>query len=205
MRKLYPVLVVAGLLGCSAPATQQPAHPTGAAKPATAAPAQPATAPELAVLDYLNWYAAHHNEFNADFITGGGLDTTSFYAVDMPAAEDWLARLRQSKHFSASYVQSWREYIGAYADTLRRHPQNDGPPEGFSYDLLMLSQEADTRLEELQKGTFSTRYAGKDSATVQARGVQHEGWREGLDFTLSKNPTDKWLIDSIEIPNNLTE
>ncbi|WP_460585369.1 hypothetical protein [Hymenobacter arcticus] len=194
---------MAGLLGCSSPATQQAAQP---AKPVAASPAQPATAPELAVKDYLQWYAAHHDEFNADFITGGGLDSTTFYAVDMSAADDWLARLSQSKHFSAAYVQGWRDYIGSYADTLRRRPQNDGPPEGFSYDLLMLSQEADTRLEELQKGTMLTSYAAtKDSATVQARGQQHEGWREGLDFTLSQNPAGKWLIDSIEVPTNLAQ
>jgi hypothetical protein len=201
MRSLYPVLIMAGLLGCSSPTTQQTTQPT---KPVAPSPTQPATAPELAVKDYLHWYAAHHDEFNANFITGG-LDSTSFYAVDVTAANDWLARLGQSKHFSAAYVQGWRDYIGRYADTLRRHPQNDGPPEGFSYDLLLLSQEADTRLEELQKGTMQTNYSTKDIATVQARGQQHEGWREGLDFTLSRNKAGKWLIDSIEVPNNLVQ
>lgn len=205
MRNLYPALLV-GLLSCSTPPTEHPAQVTrAAAKPAAAAPVKPATGPELAVKAYLNWYAAHHDEFNPDFIAGGFPDTTSFYAVDMPVAEDWLARLRQSGHFSAAYVQDWRSYISSYADTLRRHPQNDGPPAGFSYDLLMLSQEPDTRLKELQKGAFATHYAGKDSATVRARGVQHEGWHEGLDFTLSKNAADKWLIDSIEVPDGLTE
>lgn len=205
MHKLYPVLVMAGLLSCSSPTTQQAAKPAKPAKPVAASAAQPATAPELAVKDYLDWYATHHDEFNANFITGGGLDSTSFYAVDMAAADDWLTRLAQSKHFSATYVQNWRSYIDSYADTLRRHPQNDGPPEGFSYDLLMLSQEADTRLEELQKGTMLTSYAAKDSATVRARGAQHEGWREGLNFGLFKNSAGKWLIDSIEVPDNLVQ
>ena len=205
MRKLYPIVWVAGLLGCSAPSTQQPAQPTGDTKLAATPPAHPTTDPELAVKAYLKWYAAHHDEFNADFITGADSDTTTSYAVNMPAAEDWLVRLSRSEHFSASYVQNWRTYIVSYADTLRRHPRNDGPPAGFSYDLLMLSQEADTRLEELQKGTFSTRYTGQGSALVQARGAQHDGWREGLDFTLLKSRAGKWLIDRIEIPNDLTE
>lgn len=154
---------------------------------------------------YLRWYAAHQAEFIPNFVAGGGADTTSFYTIDQAAAADWLTRLHQSGHFSAAYVQHWRSYIGSYADTLRKHPQNDGPPEGFSYDLLMLSQEPDTRLEELQKGTFSTHYNGPSSATVLARGTQHEGWREGLDFTLTQNASGKWLIDSISVPDKLVQ
>lgn len=154
---------------------------------------------------YLNWYAKHHEEFDTSLVEGGGEDTTSFYAVNQAAVDDWLSRLGYSGHFSATYVAGWRRYIRSYADTLRKHPQNDGPPEGFSYDLLMLSQEPDTRLEELQKGTFSTRYTGAAGATVQARGSQHEGWREGLDFTLSKNAANKWLIDSITVPDDLVQ
>lgn len=147
MRNLYSALLVAGLLGCSTPPTEHSAQATTPAKPVAATLTKPVTGPELAVKTYLGWYAAHHDEFNPNFITGGFPDTTSFYAVSMPVAEDWLARLRQSGHFSAAYVQDWRSYISSYADTLQKHPQNDGPPEGFSYDLLMLSQEPDTRLE----------------------------------------------------------
>ena len=88
---------------------------------------------------------------------------------------------------------------------MRRHPQNDGPPEGFSYDLLMLSQEPDERLSELQAGIFTTQLNGPGKAAVLARGPQHEGWREGLDFQLSKTAAGKWLIDSIEVPDNLTQ
>jgi hypothetical protein len=199
MRKLYSLLLAAGLLSCSTSPTEQPATATRAAA------AKLATAPEQAVKAYLNWYATHHEEFNPNFIEGGGEDTTSFYAVDQTVAEDWLTRLHQSGHFSTAYVQRWRSYIQSYADTLQKHPQNDGPPEGFSYDLLMLSQEPDTRLTELQKGTFSTRYAGPTSATVRARGTQHEGWREGLDFALTKNTSGKWLIDSINVPDDLVQ
>lgn len=205
MRKPYLLLLAAGLLSCSTAPTEQPATAARAATHTTRPPAKPAPAPERAVQAYLSWYAAHHEEFNPNFIEGGGEDTTSFYAVDEAVADDWLTRLHQSGYFSAAYVQGWRSYIRSYADTLRKHPQNDGPPEGFSYDLLMLSQEPDTRLEELQKGTFSTRYAGPTSATVLARGPRHEGWREGLNFILTRNSVGKWLIDSIDVPDNLVQ
>ncbi|TVT38338.1 hypothetical protein FNT36_19255 [Hymenobacter setariae] len=209
MRASYLLFVLVYLAGCSTDDAAK--HPIASVAstnlPTAATQSVPAAnSPEQAVRDYLNWYSANYNKLPTNFIkTVGGNDTLGYYAVNSQVTENWLAAVQKSNLVSATFLQNWRSYFKQYADTLRLHPQNDGPPSGFDYDFLMLSQEADTKLTELQAGTFTTKLLNPARAVVAALGPQHDGWREGMTFTLAKSAAGKWQIDAVSIPENLIQ
>ncbi|MBG8555942.1 hypothetical protein [Hymenobacter guriensis] len=189
------------------PATQAPAAPADSivASPAPALPQAPAPADQAAeqtVRRFIGWYAATMEKLPGDFILNAdGQDTTKFYAVNFPGTEQWLTALKASGFFADSYLQKWRTYFRQQNDSLRAHPQNDGPPPGFDFDFLTYSQEADTKLTELRAGTFATTFHDKNHALVKARGPHHnqgdENWQEALDVSLVRAANNRWLIEAI--------
>jgi len=196
-----------GLLSCSNDSTTQPDGlllVRVAERPATRQAA--ITSPEKTVRAFLAWYANHQATLPTDFVDHtNGQDTTKGYAVNVEGTEKWLAEVRRSDVVSAAYLQHWRTYFRQYADTLRLHKQYDGPPAGFDYDFLMLSQEPAQKVDELRAGTFVTQLTTARQATVTVLGPQHDGWREGMKFKLSQASSGEWLIDEMRIPDNLTQ
>jgi hypothetical protein len=154
--------------------------------------------PVRTVRQYLRWCATHQNTLPNDFILNGdGQDTTKFYAVNFSGTESWLMAVQNSGLVSEMYLNGWRAHFRQYADSLRLHPQNDGPPAGFEFDFLTLSQEPDEQVAELLSGTATVTEASAMQAVVQTRGPRHEGWQAGLDFELNKDANGRWLIDKI--------
>jgi len=204
MRALYLLLMLVGLTSCSTDgASTQPIASTASAVEAiTHTPsATTVDSPTQTVREYLRWYSAHAEKLPTNFIR---TVNAGHYAVDFQATENWLAAVRHSNLLSDTFLQHWRSYFRQYADTLRLHRQDDGPANGFEYNFLMLSQEPDARAAELRAGTFTIKMADTTHAVVVALGPQHEGWREGLTFTMSRANTGKWLIDEIKVPADLT-
>jgi hypothetical protein len=204
MRSICLLFILASLASCS----------TGDASKQLAAPAatgsrsalSTASSPEKTVREYLNWYSNNQDKLPRNFVTEfRSHDTSDYYTVDFRVTEKWLGTLRNSNLLSNKYLQHWRTYFKQYADTLEVHHQNDGPAIGFDYDFLMLSQEPDTRVAELLAGTYTTKLISGTSAEVVALGPQHDGWREGMTFVLSKSATEEWLIDTMSVPNNLAQ
>jgi hypothetical protein len=195
---LCALSLAAGLAGC----TSAPTETSPASRPKIVSAS--ADGPEKTVQKFLTWTAAHYNKLPSNFVDHtDGRDTTKYYAVNFSETNRWLAVIKQSGVFSEVYLNSWRAYFQQYADTLRLHPQNDGPPRGFEYDFLLTSQEPDTKLSELQLGRLTTQLTATNRAIVHALGPQHDGWREGYDFYLSQGAAGQWLIDSTSIPDNL--
>ncbi|UOQ50838.1 hypothetical protein [Hymenobacter cellulosivorans] len=201
MSKILSLLVLTAVFSCNGP-TQPPETAAPAATPPRAAAADTATGPVRTARRYVSWYAAHYKDLSNGFILNDdGQDSTKFYTVDFPDTEDWLRRVQSSGTVSAVYLAGWRTYFRRYDDTLRLHPQNDGPPAGFDYDFLMLSQEPDTKVADLQVGTFTMTRRQGSYAHVQARGPKHETWQEGLDFDLTQQADGRWLIDKVAVPD----
>ncbi|TGE14071.1 hypothetical protein [Hymenobacter elongatus] len=198
MRKYLILFLAAAPTACTSPA-DQPAkveRPVPVPEPTTVASST--AGPDQTVRQFVDWYLAKWETLPTDFLLNDdGQDSTMFYAVNFPGTEIWLREVQKSGTVSSTYLAGWRTYFRRYADTLQLHPQNDGPPAGFDYDFLMLSQEADARAAELKVGTLVvTRRQGR-RAQVQARGPRHENWQEGLDFELTQAADGRWLIDKI--------
>lgn len=206
MKKYLSGLLLTGVISCSGPA--KPVEPDGPAAamapippaselPASAKPASPG--PAQAVRQFIGWYAAHREELEVMrfILNRDGQDSTKFYAVDFPGTEAWLAKVAGSGQVAPAFLDSRRAYFRRQDDSLRKYPQNDDTPQGFEYDFLMLSRDADTKVEDLQAGTFTVASQHGSRAKVQARGPRHDNWQEGLDFELMQAPSGQWLITSI--------
>ncbi|PJJ59822.1 hypothetical protein [Hymenobacter chitinivorans] len=201
MKQRLFLLLLAATAACSTPATDQPE--TAAPLQPAAKPAATEAAPAQTARRFVGWYIQNAEKLPADFVLNSDAqDSTKFYAVNVPGTEDWLRAVQQSGTVSEAYLSDWRAYFRRYDDTLRLHPQNDGPAAGFDYDFLMLSQEPEENAADLQKGQFVvTRQQGRH-AQVQARGPKHETYIVSLDFDLTQQADGRWLIDKISVPDN---
>lgn len=161
-----------------------------------------APAAEAMVRNLLRWYARSMEKLPADFVLNDdGTDTTKFYAVNFPGTEAWLTSLKASGYFSDTFLNSWRTYFWQHNDSLRVHPQNDGPPAGFEYDFILYSQQADNKIQELQSGNYSSSLSDANHALVEVTGRSYStdggSRQEGLSFKISKSKGGYWLIDDI--------
>ncbi|RSK43795.1 hypothetical protein [Hymenobacter rigui] len=169
-------------------------------KPTSVQHAAPAA--EAVVRNMLRWYARNMGKLPVDFVLNAdAADSTTFYAVNFPGTEAWLTALKASGYFSDTYRNSWRTYFRRQADTLRIHPQNDGPPAGFEYDFILYSQDSEATLQELQAGNSSSKLTDATHALVEITGHPHDAdggsRQEGLSFKVSQTKDGKWIIDDI--------
>jgi hypothetical protein len=194
MRSLVFGALLAAIASCGSPVAEN--------KTTREAPAA-GTDPARTAREFVEWYTGKMDSLNAIYLVSldaSKPDSLEHFVADYKAIYRWMAMVQRSNKVSPAYLAYWRTHCHNYADTLRLNPQG-GPPYGFDYEFLMLSQEPDTRAAELKAGTFTVASRSGNRARVQARGPQHDGWREGLDFTLSQYPNRGWLIDSIRVPS----
>lgn len=200
MKKAILLLLV-GVAAChpTEPAAEQAAAPTPAAK---VAPARP-QGPEVQVATgFYRWYARNSERLNKIQLVEGGStsprDTGHFYAVDFKGTEHYLAELRKSGYVSPVYLADWRAYFRHQNDSLRLHPQNDGPAAGFEFDLIVHSQEPDEYLQHIAQVPLRVTHPTPTRALAVADFTQPEApdMPNKRLFHLQRYAT-KWLIDSI--------
>lgn len=154
--------------------------------------------PSQTAYHFLLWYKKNRGSVgymnlveNAD-----AQDTTQFYAVDFAATEEYLAEINKSGLVSKAYLAKWQKYFRQKADSLRVHPQNDGPPSGFEFDLVTNSQEPEIYLDNPQKATQRTALITPTQAVVRLDFTTQKEYPDYRFFYLSRTKS-RWLIDSI--------
>jgi hypothetical protein len=201
------LLLLAGAAACHSkePAAEQ--------APAPRPPAQVAARPQgpevQAAIGYYRWYARNSERLNKIQLVDGGStsprDTGNFYAVDFKGTERYLAALRKSGYVSPVYLADWRAYFRRQNDSLRLHPQNDGPPAGFEFDLVVHSQEPDEYLQHIAQVPLRMTHPTPTRALVVADftrpatpDMPDNNMPDKRLFYLQRYAT-KWLIDSIGV------
>ncbi len=148
------------------------------------------------VAGFLHWYRENMQQLNRiNMVKNSDRagDTSVFYSVDFQATEKYLKELEKGGFLSADYLNAQRKYFMDCEDYFKKNPENDGPPHGFDYDLIMLSQEYDEALAHLEKAQMSLTKAGATGALVRS----DFGNGYSLTYTLN-NKNGKWLIDQME-------
>ena len=79
------------------------------------------------------------------------------------------------------------------AQYLKENPQNEGPPEGFEFDLVLITQEPELVFKEIEKMTFTVTEKKGDKAILQINGL-------GYNIDLVKE-SGKWMIEYIATEN----
>jgi hypothetical protein len=147
------------------------------------------------IVNFLKWYAQNVNRLSQiNLVKNNGTnDTTKYYSVDFPATEMYLNELKKTGFISDQYLNYWRNYFKNADDYFKASPQNEGPPEGFDYDLVMLSQDIDEDLKNADRVRVISRTTNGIHLTKDI--IFPSG--QQLLFSLSRQ-NNAWLIDKIE-------
>lgn len=140
------------------------------------------------VLTFLNWYK--NNIHTASRIPLVNQQTGKPYSVNLKNGERYLACLRNSNLLTDRYLNEWRTYFKERNEGFRLNPQTEGPPTGFDYDLVMLTQDVDMELASLKSLKIERVKVVKTHATVTFVLL------DTYEFRLVRG-TNRWLIDKI--------
>jgi hypothetical protein len=95
---------------------------------------------------------------------------------------------------SDKYLNTWRNYFKEKDAYLKANPQWDGPPYGFEFDFVMLSQDEDEDFAQLSKAKTATQEISKEKVLVKVLFPSHDQ----LSYFMYKQG-EGWVIDKIEI------
>jgi hypothetical protein len=152
----------------------------------------------IKIKEFINWYGKNQTKLSQIELVNNShneiIDTTKFYSVNFENTEKYLTEFKKSGLFSEKYIESQRKYFKDCELDFIAEPENDGPPSGFDYDIVMKSQ--DFEIEELirdlkVKNLTVTEKTAKLTADF---GIYYK-----LNFTLSKEK-EVWKIDDIINP-----
>lgn len=117
-----------------------------------------------AVIAFLYWYKTHMQAVNRYPLVNQ--PDGKPYSVNLKNGERYLAYLKNSHLLSDAYLSQWRTYFKERNEGFRLSPQDEGPPDGFEYDLVMLTQDVDKQLAALKSLKINRTKVVKDRATV---------------------------------------
>ena len=166
--------------------------------------AQIVEAPQDSVIfSFLKWYENNLEELNSFYslsdvedsshiINGRWGDSTIYYSFNYKGSEKLLELLKSSKCLSEKYINDLRDSFKKRAVELDKNKQWDGPPTGFSADLVFNSNETEDIISELRKTTYQLVNSGENWINLKNVNTDYT-----FEFSLSKR-NNKWLIDRIK-------
>jgi len=143
------------------------------------------------VKEFLTWYKNNYTQTNSFGFTYQ--DKQGNYHVSVQQGEEYLKYLKSSGYISDVYVNLWMQYFKDKSDYLEKNPQNEGPPEGFEFDLVLITQEPELVFKEIEKMKCTAIERKGDKAILQIDGL-------GYNIDLSKE-NGKWMIEYIATEN----
>ncbi|WP_245776848.1 hypothetical protein [Spirosoma endophyticum] len=130
---------------------------------AIVAPNDPVQARQT-VITFLVWYKTHIQV--ASRISLVNQKAGKPYSVNLPNGERYLAYLKSSHLLTDAYLNEWRIFFRQRNEGFQKIPQIEGPPTGFDYDLVLLTQDVDMMLASLKSLKIDTVTIVKNRATV---------------------------------------
>lgn len=152
------------------------------------------TEPVQTVISFLKWYKINYNDLNGEDLVDYkeyDSDTTKYYSVNFDKADKYLEKLKSSKFLTKEYLEALKSHFLKSDQNFHKFHQNEGPPAGFDYDLVLLTQEINDTISALDKPTIISVSESPEKAVVNIDIYMKRS------FKLS-NIDGKWLIDKIE-------
>lgn len=143
------------------------------------------------VIDFLKWYKEKYHEISTLSLVN---TSEEHYYVDLSECEAYLNLLQSSGYVSFRYIEQMRLYFETYFEKYKTALYTDDPPDGFDYDLVLLTQEVDDTLQAIEH--IKILECAIIDSTHQK--VKVDIMPSILTFSLSYNQETGWLIDKIE-------
>jgi hypothetical protein len=152
------------------------------------------------VLAFLKWYKNNYeNIYRIEIVNnmpGTNYDSTKYYSVNFEGTENYLKYMKSSRYISDKYLDYWRAYFKKCDDDFKKNPVNDGPPEGFDLDFVLITQEIDYAFEKIETAKITKEKVKNNKAEVLL--TIDKDWAYKYELTYDGK---KWLIDSIDYYN----
>jgi hypothetical protein len=152
--------------------------------------------PAHTVVNFLAWYRVQQVRLsNIPMVNKPGMqNATKYYSINVKQTERYLSELKRSGFISDRYIRRWRAYFQECSENLKNNPQDDGPPDGLEFDLVMWSNsDYEEELSALDKIEIVDSHQNSRDASVV---VKFLGGRK-LRYTLAKERST-WKITQIE-------
>ncbi|GAB4025013.1 hypothetical protein [Spirosoma gilvum] len=140
------------------------------------------------VVDFLNWYKT--NMLPISKIQLVDQKPGKVYTVNFANTERYLSYLKSSQRLTDSFLSEWRTYFKERQEGFQLSHQNEGPPTGFEYDLVMLTQDVESQMDSLKTLKINSVKVNGNRATVKFFLL------EDYEFRLVKR-NNRWLINEI--------
>lgn len=150
------------------------------------------------VVSFLKWYKANELKLQtSSIIRGYNQDTIkkdSLLRIDMNSVDEYLSNFKKSNYVSDNFLGSLRAIYKSVADTLLKYPTYDysGPVPGLECDLLF-GFEPEEILDHVDKGKITKFYQINNIVLLKFEVSRFNQ----LIFTLRRNNTGKWMIESL--------
>jgi hypothetical protein len=97
--------------------------------------------PARTVVNFLEWYRIQQGRLNEIPMVNkvGRQNEPINYSVNFKQTERYLLELKRSGFISDRYIRGLRTYFKECDKNLKKNPIDDGPPDGFEFDLVMWS------------------------------------------------------------------
>ncbi len=139
--------------------------------------------------NFLRWYKKNYKPlYHYKMVIH---DSVGNYQVDISACRNFLLKIKKSGCVSDEYIKLWNQYFESQAERFKTYPQNEGPPEGFDMDLVLLTQEPDLLLDNIKKLKYTVVFIRKDTAEIWVH-TPWETWNYRIELSKIYN---HWYID----------
>jgi len=117
--------------------------------------------------DFLTWYKTNYNIISAiqlvRLIDDNGNER---YSLDENNVTVYIEYLTKSGHFSEIYLANLKDYFIKADHQFSQNHQNDGPPVGFEFDLILKTQEPYAYFEDIENIPLDIRETQTKDAIV---------------------------------------
>ena len=148
--------------------------------------------PLQTVKDFIAWYGNHYQEVT-EFKFVNQVPGKN-YSVNLPEMRRYFKFLRSSNYISEAYIKSQEKYFGEAMVVYKQDPVNEGPPPGFDFDIVLLTQEPDLVIDKAKDPTVISGEIKNDKAVVKLDVYM----KLQFDLTMAGG---KWKIDRIKAFN----
>ena len=105
------------------------------------------------VADFLRWYKANYKKANSFPLLAK--DAAGNFLVDKAAYTDYLNFLNSSNLVSSRFIGYWKTFFIDKEAELRKNKIKSDIPDGFDFDLILITQEPELILSKIDSIHFN--------------------------------------------------
>ncbi|MEO5889325.1 MAG: hypothetical protein ABIQ31_03690 [Ferruginibacter sp.] len=151
---------------------------------------------QINITGFLRWYKDNYKKANSFPLLIK--DKADNFMVNKTAYTDYLAFLNSSNYLSPKYIGYWETFFIDKEKELNKNKIKSDIPDGFDFDLVLITQEPDILLNKIDSIKFNITSMNDSVALVGMRLPSDSSIEYEFEMYKTKNT---WQIGYISTPN----